>query len=441
MLNNLLALMKCILDFMLFFWFSTLFFDRRRKGRDWLTAFVLILFALILNAVNLLHIPLLNTLVTFTFALLINLLLCTGPVKPRIICAAGEVLLVMVCEFIPIFAYSLIQNTSMRTLGAEPINNAGLNLISTCIFSMATLGIRHAAARNAQKEDGNTPIPENLAILAVPLVSILTVYHIVSYDATASSLTLQNLILFLGILCMNAAVIIGDDNSRKQLKLQRELDRLNRLEQLNHVVIDQQDQFIQQMKGFAHDYTSQLEGIKKLVQAGDPSLSKDIDGYTDQMLGRIEENCRFAFIPSPALRTILIQAQLRCNACHIKFDTDIQYGDFSFLAFPDLYTLFENPLENAIRACREMEDAQAFRYIRLRIFKNKDLIWVEIKNPKANAIIVKKSAIQTTKKDAAAHGLGLKNMKRAMERYNGYLNIDYNSSEFTVTMAFPVMGH
>ncbi len=45
MFNNLLALIKCILDFILFFWFSMLFFNRGWKGQNHLMFPVLILLA------------------------------------------------------------------------------------------------------------------------------------------------------------------------------------------------------------------------------------------------------------------------------------------------------------------------------------------------------------------------------------------------------------
>lgn len=438
MFNNLLSFIKCILDFMLFFWFSMLFFRRRWEDRNYLTFSALIILAVTLNAVNLLHIPVLNTLAAFFCVLIINFLLFTGPVKERLICTAAEVLMGVVCEFIPIAVYSMIHSTSIPSANSETITNAGLNLISTCINSIIILGIRHAVTDKKSKEDRDIAMSGNLAIMTVPLISILTVYHIFSFDIPNPSTSLQSLFLFMGILCMNVAVIMGDNSSRKHHQLLRELDRLKGLEQMNHVVISQQDQYIQEMKGFAHDYAKQLEGIKKLIQTRDVAASNDIQGYAEELQRHIEESSRFAFIPSPALRTILIQAQLRCNSSHIRLETDIQYADFSFIAFPDLYTLFENPLENAITACSELQGEMFTRRISLRILKEKDLVWVEIKNPKSNPIIVKNHSIQTTKKDGAAHGLGLKNMRRAIERYNGYLNIDYNSNEFTVTMALPV---
>lgn len=440
MFNYVLSLVKCILDYLLFFWFSMLFFRRRWENRNALSLLVLVVLAMLLNLVNSLCIPILNTLAAFVSVLIINFLLYTGPVKARLICTAAEVLMGVICEIIPITVYSLLHNTSIPSANSETITNAGLNLISTCITSIIILGIRHAIIHKNQTEDNDITIPDNLTIMAVPLVSILTLYHIFSFDIPTPAASLQSLFVFLGILCMNVAVIMGDNNTRKHHQLLRELDRLHGLEQLNQAVIGQQDQYIQEMKGFAHDYAKQLEGIKKLIQTKDSPASEDIQNYAVEMQRHMEEHYRFAFIPSPALRTILTQAQLRCNSSHIRLETDIQYGDFSFISFPDLYTLFENPLENAITACNELQDGPAAKRICLRIFKEKDLIWVEIKNPKSNAILIKDHSIQTTKKDTAAHGLGLKNMRRVIERYSGYLNIDYDSNEFTVTMAIPVMA-
>ena len=304
MFNNLLALIKCILDFILFFWFSMLFFDRRWENRNFPAFTVLIILALLLNAVNLLHMPLLNILVTFSSALIINFPLYTGPVKQRIVCMAAQVLLPVVCEFIPSFAYSMIHHTRITAAGSETIRNAGLNIISTCILSVIILGMRHVIILREQKENDGIIMPENLSILAVPLVSILTVYHIFSFEAANPSASLQsslqNLILFLGILCMNIVVITGDNHSRKHHQLQREYDRLNRLEQLNHVVIQQQDQYIQEMKGVAHDYTRRLEGIKQMIGTGEAYVSNDIRHYADEMLRHIEESCRFVFTaPTP----------------------------------------------------------------------------------------------------------------------------------------------
>ena len=172
-------------------------------------------------------------------------------------------------------------------------------------------------------------------------------------------------------------------------------------EQLDRVVIGQQDAFIEELKGLAHDYTKQIDGIKHLLQEGAGGgegelVERDIRSYADEMLHHIEDSYRFAFIPSPALRSILCQTQLCCDSAQIQFDMNILF------------------LENAVRACGEITDSSLARRITLIIYRKKNLIWVEIKNTKKNPVRVKHGSIQTTKLDELKHGLGIKNMKNLL---------------------------
>lgn len=60
------------------------------------------------------------------------------------------------------------------------------------------------------------------------------------------------------------------------------------------------------------------------------------------------------------------------------------------------------------------------------------------KEPHEESHHKKNHFIQSTKKDPARHGLGLKNMERVISRYGGYMDIEYTTDEFSLTMALPV---
>lgn len=145
----------------------------------------------------------------------------------------------------------------------------------------------------------------------------------------------------------------------------------------------------------------------------------------------------FSFIPMAALRAILSQTQIRCNTEQIQFNVDIQYADFSFIQFADLYAIFDNPLSNAIEACCKIQPGGE-RFINLSIFKKNNMVWIQISNPLVKPIIVKRGIIQTTKDDKDKHGYGIKSMKRAVSRYGGYTDIDYSAKEFLITIALPL---
>lgn len=185
----------------------------------------------------------------------------------------------------------------------------------------------------------------------------------------------QSISVFFGILLMNIVVITGDNNLRKRYQLQRDLDELSRLKQLNKVIIDQQDQFINELKGFAHDFTKQIKGMRCILQDDEivDSVSDEFKAYETELYKNIGDTYRFAFIPTPGLRSILSQTQLQCNSFNITFDADIQYADFSFVKFSDLYSIFENPLENAIYACNKITTENLPKKIQIVILRKKIL--------------------------------------------------------------------
>ena len=204
-------------------------------------------------------------------------------------------------------------------------------------------------------------------------------------------------------------------------------------------MIDQQDQFIEELKGYAHDYAKQINEIKALLndESNDKHLCKDLQIYVENVYESINENHKFSFIPMAALRAILSQTQIRCNTEQIQFIFDIQYTDFQFIEFADLYAIFDNLLSNAIEACSKIHTSSD-RYINLTIFKKNNMVWIRISNPLAVPVIVKRGNIQTTKSNREKHGYGIKNMRKAVRRYGGYADIEYSKDEFVVTIALPL---
>lgn len=447
MLDTILAYGKCILDFVLLFWFTMQFFTLRWEKRRLVSWGLLSGLSTVQYFINLLYIPELNTMTALLCSLIFNLMLFKGSIAARILCSFFEVLLFLICESIPVLIYASMVRVNMIAAIDDTIKNAGFDLCSTGLFCIILLAARYFHWLKQRKEDMELTITENLSIITVPAVSIFIIYYVFNILSLNTELGNRadslSMLFFLGVLFMNLAVILGDNHWRKRCQLQHELDRLSRIEQLDRVVIGQQDAFIEELKGLAHDYTKQIDGIKHLLQEGAGGgegelVERDIRSYADEMLHHIEDSYRFAFIPSPALRSILCQTQLCCDSAQIQFDTNILFSDFSFMAFPDIYTIFENPLENAVRACGEITDSSMTRRIALTISRKKNLIWVEIKNTKKNPVRVKHGSIQTTKPDESKHGLGIKNMKRVVKKYGGYSHVEYTEEEFVVTMALPV---
>jgi len=96
----------------------------------------------------------------------------------------------------------------------------------------------------------------------------------------------------------------------------------------------------------------------------------------------------------------------------------------------DLSIVIGNCVENAIEACNKIND-KCKKYINIKAeIKGFNLIFI-IKNS-FNGQIMKEENIIKTSKRGQGHGVGLCNVRKISEKYNGFLHIKYTDSEFEV---------
>lgn len=96
-------------------------------------------------------------------------------------------------------------------------------------------------------------------------------------------------------------------------------------------------------------------------------------------------------------------------------------------------TILGNSLDNAIEAC--MEQLKGQRTIKIIMSYLKTNLFISIINThEGNVKVDKKKRIITSKENSNNHGLGLKNIKEAVEKYNGELSIEYTESIFELTI-------
>ena len=93
-----------------------------------------------------------------------------------------------------------------------------------------------------------------------------------------------------------------------------------------------------------------------------------------------------------------------------------------------------NTLDNAIEASRKIPEPEKRSIsVKARIADN-GFFSYEIKNEKRNKVLMEKGNYISDKKNKSEHGLGLSNVQRTVEKYNGTLHISYDDTSFTVVI-------
>ncbi|WP_027702412.1 ATP-binding protein [Metaclostridioides mangenotii] len=138
------------------------------------------------------------------------------------------------------------------------------------------------------------------------------------------------------------------------------------------------------------------------------------------------------------LDIILSEKKITCLEKGIKLITEIDFSRSDFMDMLDISTIFANSLDNAIQACDKIKDEMIPKRIDARVKYVNNFCVIKIINSKVNDIIKKKDKILTDKKDGIMHGLGISNIKDAVQKYDGDVVIDYTENEFIFTAMIPI---
>ncbi len=118
------------------------------------------------------------------------------------------------------------------------------------------------------------------------------------------------------------------------------------------------------------------------------------------------------------------------NGTKININVSIPSG-LSFPSF-DLTVILGNLIDNALEAVAFVDEDP---FIDFRINCSKGLMIIKIFNPYKIAVNMENGKIITSKKDTANHGIGLKSVKEALNKYNGITKIETDQNIFTITAA------
>ena len=97
----------------------------------------------------------------------------------------------------------------------------------------------------------------------------------------------------------------------------------------------------------------------------------------------------------------------------------------------DMTVILGNLLDNAIRAASGLKEN---RYINIIIKYDRGRLIIKIDNPYEGEILKENNSLLTTRYDKKNHGIGLKNVTKVLQKYNGYMKIDHENNIFSVML-------
>ncbi|MDE6386649.1 MAG: GHKL domain-containing protein [Lachnospiraceae bacterium] len=270
---------------------------------------------------------------------------------------------------------------------------------------------------------------QNISLVLMPICSIIVI-ALLTYSGTCTDIGLT--IVSIGLLVANFLMLYLYNLLLHSISQQYEMEMLKTqlqayTNQLNVILRGEE-----KIKALRHDIKHHLNELMLLANIHEVA---EIQAYIDEMKsflqnpdeivasGNLEIDSVLNFMLQKAekeLKTVDVKVMLPEKVRH-SFDINVLLG---------------NLLENAIEAASKTEN----KYLSVHITLKRGILKVKIENSFESARILceeqqgKDTVLKTTKPFTKQHGIGLKNVKRIVEKYNGTMAVTTREDIFCINL-------
>lgn len=182
-----------------------------------------------------------------------------------------------------------------------------------------------------------------------------------------------------------------------------------------------------------HDLHNHIEAIYQCLAQGDiPTAAK----YCEDLRTPVREISQTVWTGDKATDYLISSKMALAEQMKVKTKVNIEYPYNTNIRSVDLTTILGNLLDNALEAVATA--AGDLRFLNLTIRRINDMLIIKAENGCEEAPVVQDGQLQTTKKDTAFHGWGIKSVLAAAQRYDGAVDTDFQNGVFqaVVTLSY-----
>ena len=96
----------------------------------------------------------------------------------------------------------------------------------------------------------------------------------------------------------------------------------------------------------------------------------------------------------------------------------------------DINVILGNLLENAIEAAAKTEE----KFLEVKVRMKQGILRIEVENSFDGELRQSKQGLLSTKDESSHHGIGLKNVRKMVEKYDGSMEVHAEENRFRVSL-------
>ena len=276
-----------------------------------------------------------------------------------------------------------------------------------------------------------TPI-QYLNFLILPFFSIFYIITLIIYVQIYISMeeTILLIVNIIFIIILNLYITNIFESISKNNILKNEVALYEQQSRLQYEYYNDLEKKYKNSRKVIHDMKNHLQSIEQLYNLKENHTASE---YTKDMYKMLEELGQKYYTNNKVLNIIIIDQIQKAELLDIKVKCQIGNVNLNFIKDIDITTIFANLFDNAREACNETNDK---RYINFKVDKFNDFIVINLINSINEPPSEGRKGFISKKKNH--EGLGLINVKKVLEKYEGNMRIQYDKNAFKVNIVIPI---
>ena len=261
----------------------------------------------------------------------------------------------------------------------------------------------------------------------LPVVSVLITMTITYISITTRIKPIVGILMAISVIALlmvNILVTVVYNHIQKMYNDRLELELIAqkaKMDTENYKILENQ---YENQRVLIHDIRGHMQVMRGLLESKNYDELENylLDMEQDPALQKIVRLC-----DNTVLNVILVHHASICKSLGIDVDFDIRQHSVDFISAHDITAIFDNLLTNAEEAAKNTSE----KYIKLSATQQGETgVLITVINSCNSAPDMDEDGnIKTKKKDKEHHGVGLKSVKQAVQRYHGVSRMYYSNEE------------
>lgn len=179
---------------------------------------------------------------------------------------------------------------------------------------------------------------------------------------------------------------------------------------------------------YRHDMRHHFNYINSCIVQNKP---EEASQYIQEIFDVFDDSKLIQFSSNESLNLIFSSFYQEAKAHQIIFTVDASAKDFTRFRVLDLCKLLYNGIENAISACKQVENPKE-RFINIELYEKNYKLCCEIQNSYAKEPHFNENGIPLSSRNN--HGIGVKSMVYVVNKYHGIYKFSAQNKIFTFQM-------